>query len=26
VRQYAVYPVAGNINWPVLPQEVWTTV
>jgi hypothetical protein len=26
VRQYAVYPVAGNINWPSLPQEVWTTV
>jgi len=26
VRQYAVYPVAGNINWPAVPQEVWTTV
>ena len=26
VRQYAVYPVAGNINWPVIPQEVWTKV
>jgi hypothetical protein len=26
VRQYAVYPVAGNINWPSIPQEVWTTV
>lgn len=26
VRQYAINPVAGNINWPVLPQEVWTTV
>jgi len=26
VRQYAVYPVAGNINWPTEPQEVWTTV
>lgn len=24
VRQYAVYPVAGNINWPAVPQEVWT--
>jgi hypothetical protein len=24
VRQYAVYPVDGNINWPVVPQEVWT--
>jgi hypothetical protein len=26
VRQYAVYPVAGDINWPVEPQEVWTAV
>jgi hypothetical protein len=26
VRQYAVYPVAGNINWPAVPQEVWTSV
>lgn len=26
VRQYAIYPVAGDINWPVIPQEVWTTV
>jgi hypothetical protein len=26
VRQYAVYPVAGNINWPAVPQEVWTKV
>jgi len=26
VRQYAIYPVAGEINWPVVPQEVWTTV
>jgi hypothetical protein len=26
VRQYAVYPVAGNIDWPSLPQEVWTNV
>ncbi len=26
VRQYAVYPVAGAINWPVLPQEVWVKV
>ena len=26
VRQYAINPVAGTINWPVLPQEVWTTV
>lgn len=23
VRQYAVYPVAGDINWPAVPQEVW---
>ena len=23
VRQYAVNPVAGNINWPVKPTEVW---
>jgi hypothetical protein len=26
VRQYAINPIAGNINWPTLPQEVWTTV
>ena len=26
VRQYAVYPVAGDINWPVVPQEVWVKV
>lgn len=26
VRQYAVYPVAGNITWPTLPTEVWTKV
>lgn len=26
VRQYAVYPVAGNINWPDVPQEVWVKV
>ena len=24
VRQYAVYPVAGFLNWPVKPQEVWS--
>lgn len=23
VRQYAIYPVAGNIDWPIAPQEVW---
>ena len=26
VRQYAVNPVAGDITWPTLPQEVWTSV
>jgi hypothetical protein len=27
VRQYAINPVAGTfVNWPTLPQEVWTTV
>jgi hypothetical protein len=26
VRQYALNPVAGNINWPVAPTEVWTPV
>jgi hypothetical protein len=26
VRQYAVNPVAGDITWPIMPQEVWTTV
>jgi hypothetical protein len=26
VRQYAVYPVAGNISWPAVPQEVWVKV
>lgn len=26
VRQYAIYPVAGDINWPAVPQEVWQTV
>jgi hypothetical protein len=26
VRQYAVYPVAGNIDWPAVPQEVWVKV
>lgn len=24
VRQYAVYPVAGDINWPTLPTEEWS--
>jgi len=26
VRQYAVYPVAGQINWPRTPAEVWVKV
>lgn len=26
IRQYAVYPVAGNITFPTAPQEVWTKV
>jgi len=26
VRQYAVYPVAGFIDWPVVPTAVWTNV
>jgi hypothetical protein len=26
VRQYALNPVTGDINWPIMPQEVWTTV
>lgn len=26
VRQYAINPIAGDINWPAVPQEVWTTV
>jgi hypothetical protein len=26
VRQYAINPVAGDITWPTLPEEVWTTV
>ena len=26
VRQYAINPVAGDITWPTIPQEVWTTV
>lgn len=23
VRQYAINPVAGNINWPKKPEEIW---
>ena len=26
VRQYAINPVAGNINWPAVPNAVWTSV
>lgn len=26
VRQYAVYPVAGNIDWPTVPTENWVKV
>lgn len=26
VRQYAVYPVAGNITFPTAPQEIWIKV
>lgn len=26
VRQYAVYPVAGNIDWPTVPTEDWQAV
>lgn len=26
VRQYAVNPVAGDIQWPTKPTEVWLTV
>ena len=26
VRQYAVYPTPGTIDWPTLPQENWQRV
>lgn len=26
VRQYAINPIAGNIDWPVAPSAVWTSV
>ena len=26
VRQYALNPIAGDITWPTMPQEVWTAV
>ena len=26
IRQYAVYPVPGNIDWPTQPTEQWSNV
>lgn len=26
IRQYAINPIAGNINWPSVPQEIWATI
>ena len=26
VRQYAVYPTPGNIDWPTIPTEQWSQV
>jgi hypothetical protein len=26
IRQYAIYPVAGNITWAVMPTENWIKV
>ena len=26
IRQVAVYPVAGNLDWAIVPVEVWTKV
>ena len=26
VRQYAINPISGNIDWPALPAENWQTV
>lgn len=26
VRQYAIYPVEGNIDWPTAPTENWVKV
>jgi hypothetical protein len=26
VRQYAINPVAGDIDWPIVPNSVWATV
>ena len=25
VRQYAINPVAGNIDWPIKPNAVWSS-
>ena len=24
VRQYAIHPIAGNIDWPVMPTAIWS--
>lgn len=26
IRQYAINPIAGNLNWPVVPNENWQTI
>jgi hypothetical protein len=26
IRQIALYPVAGNIDWAIMPEEVWVQV
>lgn len=26
IRQYAIYPVAGEIDWEAPPKEIWTKV
>ena len=26
VRQYAIDPISGNINWATLPNEIWTKI
>lgn len=26
IRQYAIYPVAGDLVWATVPQEVWQAV
>jgi hypothetical protein len=25
IRPYAINPIPGDINWPTVPQEVWST-